>query len=76
MTRLPLSNARRFGKLLADLGFKHVRSRGSHAIYKHPDGRRTIVPWHGGKDLPRPLIAEILRQIGLSHEEHARRLGE
>jgi predicted RNA binding protein YcfA (HicA-like mRNA interferase family) len=61
---------------VTELGFEHQRTRGSHAIYKHPDGRRTIVPRHGGKDLPRPLIAEILRQIGLSHEEYARRLGK
>jgi predicted RNA binding protein YcfA (HicA-like mRNA interferase family) len=76
MTRLPLTNARRLGKLLVDLGFEHVRTKGSHAIYKHPDGTRTIVPYHGGKDLPRPLIAEILRQVGLSNEEYARMLRE
>ena len=76
MTRLPLINARRLGALLTELGFQHLRTRGSHAIYKHPDGRRTIVPWHGGRDLPRPLIAEILRQIGLSHDEYAQRIGK
>lgn len=76
MTRLPLTNARRLEKLLVGLGFEHLRTKGSHAIYKHADGRRTIVPFHGGKDLPRPLIAEILRQIGLSNEEYARLLRE
>lgn len=70
MTRLPLINARRLEKLLTKLGFELVRTKGSHRIYQHPDGRRTMFPHHGGKDLPRPLLVAILRQVGLSREQY------
>ncbi|MCL7414430.1 MAG: type II toxin-antitoxin system HicA family toxin [ANME-2 cluster archaeon] len=39
-------------------------------FYRHPDGRTTSVPHHPGRDLARPLIKEILREIELSVEEY------
>ena len=38
--------------------------------YRHPDGRTTSVPHHPGRDLARPLIKEILREIELNVEEY------
>ena len=70
MTKLPLINARRLQKLLVHLGFELVKTKGSHYIFRHPDGRRTMFPFHGGKDLPRPLLIAILRQVGLSRNEY------
>ncbi len=64
-------------KLLFKLGFERVRQKGSHVFYRHPDGRTTSVPHHRGRDLARPLIKEILREIELSsdeYEEHLRKL--
>lgn len=55
-------------KLLLKLGFEKVRQKGSHAFYKHPDGRTTTIPHHPGRDLARPLIKEVLREIELSDE--------
>jgi predicted RNA binding protein YcfA (HicA-like mRNA interferase family) len=57
-------------KLLLKLGFAKKRQRGSHAFYRHPDGRTTTVPFHVGKDLPRPLIRDIIREINLSVDEY------
>jgi predicted RNA binding protein YcfA (HicA-like mRNA interferase family) len=57
-------------KLLLKLGFERVRQKGSHVFYRHPDGRTTSVPHHPGRDLARPLIKEILREIELSVEEY------
>jgi predicted RNA binding protein YcfA (HicA-like mRNA interferase family) len=57
-------------KLLLKLGFQRVRQKGSHVFYRHPDGRTTSVPHHPGRDLARPLIKEILREIELSVEEY------
>jgi predicted RNA binding protein YcfA (HicA-like mRNA interferase family) len=45
-------------------------------FYRHPDGRTTTVPRHGGRDLARPLIREILREIDLAPEEFERLLRE
>jgi predicted RNA binding protein YcfA (HicA-like mRNA interferase family) len=57
-------------KLLFKLGFERVRQKGSHVFYRHPDGRTTSVPHHRGRDLARPLIKEILREIELSSDEY------
>jgi len=32
--------------VLEKLGFELIRQSGSHAVYRHPDGRWTIVPLH------------------------------
>lgn len=57
-------------KLLLKLGFERVRQKGSHVFYRHPDGRTTSVPHHPRRDLARPLIKEILREIELSVGEY------
>ena len=66
MTRLPIVNFKTMEKVLKTLGFEPVRQKGSHIFYRHPDGRTTTVPNHPGRDLARPLIREILREIELS----------
>lgn len=56
-------------KVLLALGFKPVRPKGSYVFYRHPDGRTTTVPHHPGRNLARPLIREILREIKLSPDQ-------
>jgi predicted RNA binding protein YcfA (HicA-like mRNA interferase family) len=53
-------------RVLRSLGFEATRQRGSHVFYRHPDGRTTTVPNHGTRELSRPLLREILREIDLS----------
>ncbi len=69
MTHLPLIKFKTLDKLLVRLGFEAVRQKGSHVFYRHPDGRTTTVPNHPGRDLARPLLREILREIELTPEE-------
>jgi predicted RNA binding protein YcfA (HicA-like mRNA interferase family) len=69
MTRLPILNARTIEKILYNLGFERVRQKGSHVFYKHPDGKTTTLPHHPGRDLARPLLREILREIDLTPEQ-------
>ena len=69
MSRLTIVDFRTMEKLLLRLGFVAVRQKGSHVFYRHPDGRTTTVPNHSGRDLARPLIREILREIELSPDE-------
>lgn len=69
MTRLPVIKHRIMEKVLLNLGFEFIRQKGSHAFYKHPDGRTTTVPKHQGRDLARPLIREILREIEISVDD-------
>ncbi|OIP26048.1 MAG: hypothetical protein CO103_07810 [Chloroflexi bacterium CG_4_9_14_3_um_filter_45_9] len=70
MTKLPLIDAEKMERLLFLLGFNKVRQKGSHAFYRHPDGRTTTIPHHRGRVLARPLIREILREVQLSIEEY------
>ena len=70
MSRLRIIDARIMEKLLFKLGFERVRQKGSHVFYRHPDGRTTSVPHHRGRDLARPLIKEILREIELNSDEY------
>ena len=69
MIRLPIVNFKTMEKVLLRLGFEAVRQKRSHAFYRHPDGRTTTLPNHPGRDLARPLIREILREIELTPEQ-------
>ncbi|MGD0128029.1 MAG: type II toxin-antitoxin system HicA family toxin [Terriglobia bacterium] len=69
MSRFPVVTFREMDKVLLSLGFQPVRQRGSHVFYRHSDGRTTTVPNHAGRDLARPLLREILREIELTPEQ-------
>jgi predicted RNA binding protein YcfA (HicA-like mRNA interferase family) len=43
------------------LGFQKVRQKGSHIRFAHPDGRKTTIPDHGDKDVPKGLLSKIIR---------------
>lgn len=49
---------------LSDAGFELARQRGSHQVWKHPDGRWTVVPDHRG-DLAPGTLREIEKQTGV-----------
>lgn len=69
MSKFPVLNFRALEKVLLHLGFQIVRQKGSHVFYRHPDGRVTTLPNHGGRDLARPLVREVLREVKLSRDE-------
>ncbi len=56
---------RKLAKLLRQHGFESVRQKGSHVFYRHLDGRSTIVPNHGGTDIPPGLVRKILADVEL-----------
>ena len=69
MTRLPVLNAKRIEKVLLSLGFEPVRQKGSHVFYRHQDGRTTTLPFHAGRDIARPLLREILKDIEFTADD-------
>jgi len=69
LSRLPAVDAQTMERVLLKLGFQRERQRGSHVFYRHPDGRFTTIPHHRGRDIARPLLLAILREIGVSREE-------
>jgi predicted RNA binding protein YcfA (HicA-like mRNA interferase family) len=44
--KLPALKSAEIIKIVEKKGFVKVRQSGSHAIYKHIDGRRTTIPVH------------------------------
>jgi predicted RNA binding protein YcfA (HicA-like mRNA interferase family) len=65
----PVSKPREVAAILEKLGFVEARQRGSHKQYRHPDGRRTTLPFHGSRDISPILLRQIAKDIGLTIEE-------
>jgi predicted RNA binding protein YcfA (HicA-like mRNA interferase family) len=67
---LPMSaKANELSKVARKLGFEKVRQKGSHARWKHSDGRSTTIPIHGNAEIGSWLFYEILKQMGITEEE-------
>lgn len=71
MSKLPLISSKEMEKLVFALGFQKTRQKGSHAFYRHVDGRTTVIPHHPGRTLSRPLIRTIIKQLELEPETFA-----
>jgi predicted RNA binding protein YcfA (HicA-like mRNA interferase family) len=67
--RLPMFKARDVERVLRKLGFNLIDQKGSHAMWEHPDGRFTTVPRHGGEDIGRGLLRQMLREVEISPDE-------
>jgi predicted RNA binding protein YcfA (HicA-like mRNA interferase family) len=64
-----------FRKLIEALtaaGFVHVRTKGSHEVFRNSSGKVVVVPRHPA--IKRGTLASILRQAGLSVAELQRLL--
>jgi predicted RNA binding protein YcfA (HicA-like mRNA interferase family) len=66
--------ARKVIKILALMGFEIARKHGSHLVLKHPDGRITVVPVHGGEKIGPGLLQKIIKDAKLTKEEFTRLL--
>ena len=77
MPKLPRLSGKEVLKILSKIGFKHIRTRGSHAILNKEDkekGKTTIpVPLH--KELAKGTLKSIVRQAGLSLDDVLRLAG-
>lgn len=76
MTELPRGiTARQLIKALHEDGFVLRRTRGSHRIYRHPDGRRVVVAYHRLSDtFPIGTLKAMISDIGWT-EGDLRRFG-
>ena len=65
MTKLVTISGKEFCKILEKLGFEKIYGKGSHIRFKHPDGRRTVVPVHGNEDLDSSVdkVVELASKI-------------
>lgn len=69
MTKPPVLKPGEVIAILRNLGFIEARQRGSHKQFRHPDGRRTTVPFHPGRDICPLLLRQIAKDIGLTIEQ-------
>ena len=65
-SKLPSFTSRQVISILKRRGFALDRQSGSHAVFIHPDGRRTTVPIHGKRDLGKGLLHQIMRDADLT----------
>ena len=66
------AKSRDLQRVARKLGFQKVRQRGSHARWKHEDGRATTIPVHGDAEIGGWLLYEILRQLTITEAEFKR----
>jgi predicted RNA binding protein YcfA (HicA-like mRNA interferase family) len=67
--RYPSLRAREVASTLESLGFVEVRQRGSHRQYAHPDGRRTTVPFHAGRDISPLLVRQVAKDVCMTMDQ-------
>jgi predicted RNA binding protein YcfA (HicA-like mRNA interferase family) len=68
-SKLPSFNARQVITVLVRHGFTLDRQSGSHAVFIHPDGRRTTVPIHGKRDFGKGLLRQIMKDAELTADD-------
>ena len=68
MAFLPILKSEKIIRLIQKKGFIKVRQSGSHAIFKHPDGRWTSVPIHR-KTVGKGLLSKILQDVKIKPED-------
>jgi predicted RNA binding protein YcfA (HicA-like mRNA interferase family) len=69
VSRLPRVRANEVIRALKRAGFQIVRTKGSHHVLKHADGRRTVVPVHAGEIIGPALLRLILADCEMSDQE-------
>ncbi|MEK7150524.1 MAG: type II toxin-antitoxin system HicA family toxin [Patescibacteria group bacterium] len=70
MSKLPVVKCKDLVRALKSVGFLQHRQRSSsHLAMKHEDGRRTIVPMHSNKDIPKGTLLAIIKDIQITKEE-------
>jgi len=62
MLKLPVIKGRQLVIFLESLGFRVIRTKGSHVRLRSEDGQVTTVPVHGNKDIPKGLLRKIIRE--------------
>lgn len=70
MGKLVVISGKEMCKVLEKAGFVKIHQHGSHEIFEHADGRKTVVPVHDNRGLHIGTLEAILKQAGISREEY------
>ena len=69
MPKLPVVKASELLRTLLKAGFIKHHQVGSHIQLKHPDGRRTTIPFHSGREIRKGTLKAIINDLEISVEE-------
>jgi len=69
MPKLPIVKTKELIRALERLGFFKFHQVGSHAQFKHKDGRRVTVPVHYGRDIKKKMLNGIINDLDITIEE-------
>jgi predicted RNA binding protein YcfA (HicA-like mRNA interferase family) len=69
MPKLHPAKPKEVQRVLEALGFQLIRQSGSHAVYRHPDGRWTTVLIHPKKEVAKGTLRQIIKDLGITVEE-------
>lgn len=67
--RLPRLTAKEIISVLEKCGFFLSRQSGSHTIYRHENGVRATVPFHGSAILHPKILKSVMNDAGLSEDQ-------
>jgi len=63
LPKLPRLTPEEAEKRLLRVGFRHVRSKGSHRIYQRGE-ERFVLPFHKGKTLHPKIVKALMELVG------------
>jgi predicted RNA binding protein YcfA (HicA-like mRNA interferase family) len=69
MPKLPVIRASKLLRTLLKMGFYEHHRTGSHIQLKHPDGRRTTLPYHPTQEIRKGTLKAILDDLEITTEE-------
>lgn len=73
--KLPSVTGANLVRALKRAGWYEIRQQGSHIMLGHTDNPKLIVvPVHKGHDVKKGLLADILKDVGLSSDDLRRLL--
>lgn len=62
-------SCKHIAKALKKLGWYEVNGRGDHMKFKNDEGKITIIPYRGSRQLAPGTISAICKQVGLTKKE-------
>ncbi len=70
MAKLPCLTGKEVAKVIEKHGFVYSHTTGSHMVFKHPDGRKTTIPYHAGEEIGPGLLLKIIKKdLNMTMEE-------
>lgn len=75
MPKLPRVKSRQLVLIVLRMGFQLRDQSGSHAVYVHPDGRKTTIPIHPAQDIGIGLLTKIIKKdLQMTREDFVKML--